>query len=136
MRARAVDQLAGHREAGLFAAGELDAVAKVRPEQRRDLGKIVVQRTVEIALGGGGEAFDFAGRVGLQRVRLDLELLEAQAIGGGVVVGVAVKRKARFLPDGLVGAFGAAGFDPGRPGAGTPRLREDQVLACGRRFRR
>ena len=49
MRAAVVGKFAGERESGLLAAGELNAVAEVRPQQRRDLREVVVQRAVDVA---------------------------------------------------------------------------------------
>ena len=89
-------------EAGLLAAGELDAGAEVGTEQGSDLGEVVAQRAFQVAFGDGGEFLDLAGGVGLDCVRLDLELVEAEAVGGGVVVGGALEGDAGFLPDGLV----------------------------------
>ena len=92
--------------------------------------EVVVEGSVYIALGGGRDMVDLAGGVGLQRVGLDLELVEGGAVGGGVVVGQRVDDEAGFLPDGLGGGVGRAGGGDA-PARGACK---DEVLAGGGDF--
>ena len=53
---------------------------------------------------------DLASGIGLNRVRLDLELVEAEAVGGVVVAGGALDRHFGLLPNGLVTGDGRIAF--------------------------